>query len=62
MYTWMTEHAADYGFVMRYSAEKQPLTGVIHESWHWRFVGIYAAHEMNELGMCLEEYVEYRNK
>lgn len=62
MYRWMTEHAADYGFVMRYSAEKQPLTGVIHESWHWRFVGIYAAHEMNELGMCLEEYVEYRNQ
>lgn len=58
-FAWMKENAADYGFIMRYSAEKQPITGVIHESWHWRFVGINAAKEMNELGLCLEEYVEY---
>ena len=62
MYEWMTKNAENYGFVMRYSAEKQHLTGVIHESWHWRFVGINAAKEMNKLGMCLEEYVEYKNK
>ena len=59
MYSWMAENAEDYGFVMRYSAEKQSLTGVIHESWHWRFVGINHAKKMNELNMCLEEYVEY---
>lgn len=62
MYTWMQQHAADYGFVMRYSGEKQEITGVIHESWHYRFVGINAAKEMNRLNMCLEEYVEYLNK
>lgn len=62
MYTWMKENAADYGFIMRYSAEKQSKTGVIHESWHWRFVGINEAKEINRLGMCLEEYVEYKNK
>ena len=62
MYRWMQEHAADYGFVMRYSGEKQEITGVIHESWHYRFVGINAAKEMNRLNMCLEEYVEYLNK
>lgn len=62
MYTWMQQHAADYGFVMRYSGEKQSITGVIHESWHYRFVGINAAKEMNRLNMCLEEYVEYLNK
>ena len=62
MYTWMQQHAADYGFIMRYSGEKQEITGVIHESWHYRFVGINAAKEMNRLNMCLEEYVEYLNK
>ena len=62
MYKWMQEHAADYGFIMRYSGEKQPITGVIHESWHYRFVGINTAKEMNRLNMCLEEYVEYKNK
>lgn len=62
MYEWMTKNAENYGFVMRYEKSKQPITGVIHESWHWRFVGINAAKEMNKLGMCLEEYVEYKNK
>ena len=62
MYTWMKENAEDYGFVMRYRKDKQPITGVIHESWHWRFVGIKHAKKMNELDMCLEEYVEYLEK
>lgn len=59
-FKWLQENAEDYGFIMRYSEEKQPLTGVIHESWHWRFVGINTAHEINDLGMCLEEYLEYK--
>ena len=59
-YEWLKENAEDYGFVMRYSKEKQEKTGVIHESWHWRFVGIKVAREMNDLDMCLEEYVEYK--
>lgn len=58
MFEWMSENAADYGFIMRYSAEKQPITGVIHESWHWRFVGINHAIKIKESGLCLEEYLE----
>lgn len=59
MYEWLQENAEDYGFIMRYSSEKQPVTGVIHESWHYRFVGINTAKEINRLGMCLEEYLDY---
>lgn len=59
MYRWMVKNAENFGFVMRYREDKQPITGVIHESWHWRFVGINHAKEMNRLDMCLEEYVEY---
>ncbi len=59
-FEWLKENAEDYGFIMRYSKEKQDKTGVIHESWHWRFVGINVAREINELNMCLEEYVEYK--
>lgn len=62
MYAWMQQHAADYGFIMRYSGEKQEITGVIHESWHYRFVGINSAKEINRLNMSLEEYVGYLNK
>lgn len=59
MYEWMLENAEDYGFILRYKGDKQYLTGVIQESWHWRFIGINAAKEINDLGMCLEEYVEH---
>ena len=61
MFTWMQEHAADYGFVLRFPKDKQDITGIIYESWHYRFVGINNAKEMNRLNMCLEEYVEYMN-
>ena len=61
MYTWMVENAEDYGFVLRYPKDKLDITGVIYESWHWRFVGINTAKEMNKLGMTLEEYVEYKD-
>ena len=61
MFTWMQEHAAEYGFVLRFPKDKQDKTGIVYESWHYRFVGINTAKEMNRLNMCLEENVEYLN-
>lgn len=60
MFTWMCENAEDYGFILRYPKDKIDITGVIYESWHWRFVGIEVAKEINELDMTLEEYIEYK--
>lgn len=60
MYTWMCENAEDYGFILRYPQDKQHITGVIYESWHWRFVGINNAKEINQLGITLEEYIEMK--
>lgn len=60
MYAWMREHAQDYGFILRYPKDKQNVTGVIYESWHWRFVGINNAKEINDLGVTLEEYIELK--
>ena len=59
MFAWLKEHGEEYGFIMRYAEDKQDLTGVIYEPWHWRFEGIKHAKEINRLGMCLEEYIEY---
>jgi D-alanyl-D-alanine carboxypeptidase len=61
-YQWLRTHAAEYGFIMRYAKEKQSITGVIYEPWHYRFVGKNHAKKINELGYCFEEYVEYLNK
>ena len=55
---WLREHAEQYGFVMRYQKNKQNVTGVIYEPWHYRYVGVEHAAAMNDAGMCLEEYVE----
>lgn len=61
MYEWMKENAEDYGFILRYPKDKQSITGVIYESWHWRFVGIDMAKKINKSGLCLEEYLEKNN-
>ena len=57
-YKWLTEHAHEYGFILRYTAEKQSITGIIPEPWHWRYVGVGLAEEIKNSGLCLEEYLE----
>lgn len=54
---WLTEHCSDYGFILRYPHDKTDITGVIHEPWHFRYVGIGAARTIMESGLCLEEYL-----
>lgn len=56
-YKWLTEHAHEYGFILRYTAEKQPITGIIPEPWHWRYVGVEHAEKIKNSGLCLEEYL-----
>lgn len=58
-YFWLLEHAGEYGFILRYPKEKEDVTKIMFEPWHFRYVGPEHAKKMNELGMCLEEYVEY---
>lgn len=58
-YEWLLENAENYGFILRYPKEKVDITKVNYEPWHWRYVGKENAIKMNELDMCLEEYIEY---
>ena len=58
-FQWLKAHAADYGFILRYTKEKQSITGVIYEPWHYRYVGENHAKKINQLGYCLEEYIDY---
>lgn len=55
---WLQEHAWEYGFVLRYPEDKQDVTKIIYESWHYRFVGKTHAKLMKESGLCLEEYLQ----
>ena len=56
---WLKQNAEKYGFVNRFPADKQELTKIIYEPWHYRYVTTEHAAKMNELNMCLEEYVPY---
>ncbi len=51
--------AALYGFVQRYRREKETVTGIAEEPWHFRYVGVPHALWMEELGLALEEYADF---
>jgi len=56
VYAWLAENAYKYGFILRYPQGKQEITGTGYEPWHYRYVGVEAAQEIFERGICLEEY------
>ena len=53
---WMAEHCQEYGFIIRYPADKQEITEINTEPWHLRYVGIPVATYIMENGLCLEEF------
>ncbi|HEV7957290.1 MAG: hypothetical protein JWL94_1105 [Microbacteriaceae bacterium] len=54
---WLAENAWRFGFILRYPADKTPVTGYIYEPWHFRYVGVELATEMHETGLTtLEEF------
>ena len=55
--SWLLEHAHEYGFILRYPADKVDITGFDHEPWHFRYVGKEQAALIKESGLCLEEYL-----
>lgn len=61
-FRWLRKNAENYGFILRYPKEKEDITKIEYEPWHWRYVGEEHAKKINELDMCLEEYVEYLQK
>lgn len=53
------ERAADYGFIERYERNKEEITGISAEQWHFRYVGRPHAWIIKEKGFALEEYITY---
>lgn len=50
--------AADYGFILRYPQNKQHITGIGYEPWHFRYVGWPHSCIMRQNGWVLEEYIQ----
>ena len=51
--------APDYGFIERYAKDKEEITGISHEPWHFRYVGYPHSKIMQENGFSLEEYTQF---
>lgn len=57
-YKWLQENASIYGFILRYPKDKEEITGIEYEPWHWRYIGQEHAQKINEQSLCLEEYLQ----
>lgn len=56
-FAWLIENCTDYGFILRYPKDKEDITKVAYEPWHFRYVGYIDAKRITEQGVCLEEYL-----
>ena len=57
-YKWFADHAADYGFIVRFPEDKSDLTGERARTYTYRYVGVPHAKYMTKHGLCLEEYID----
>ncbi len=56
-YSWLNKNCQDYGFIVRYIAGKEDITGYNEEPWHFRYVGLPHSRYITEKGLALEEYI-----
>ena len=57
-YRWMMDNAYKYGFILRYTKEKENIHGYINEPWHYRYVGVQVAKDIhdNHSHLTYDEY------
>ena len=56
---WLADNAYKYGFILRYTSDKEQVTGYMFEPWHYRYVGHELALEMHNTGIkTLEEFFD----
>ena len=53
---WMKENCARFGFILRYPKDKEEVTRIAFEPWHFRYVGVEIATYIMENGLSLEEF------
>ena len=61
-YSWIVENCYKYGFVQRYTAAKQQVTGVEAKADHFRYVGRVFAKIMHDNDLALEEIYAFLQK
>lgn len=59
---WLAAHVNDYGFIIRYPADKTAITKYEYEPWHIRYVGKPLAEALKQSGLTLDEAYPYLQK
>ncbi len=55
---WLVQHCHEYGFILRYPEDKEGITDIHYEPWHFRYVGKEAAAYLTQKGWTLEEFYQ----
>ena len=55
---WLSQNAWKYGLILRYPQDKQDITNISFEPWHFRYIGQPHAWYCRENNLCLEEYIQ----
>ena len=55
-YSWLSNHAHEYGFILRYPETKEHITGFKFEPWHFRYVGVEVSKFIYENNITFDEY------
>ncbi|MCC9204551.1 M15 family metallopeptidase [Arthrobacter sp. zg-Y769] len=55
--SWAAANAHRYGFLIRYPAGAEHITGYAYEPWHLRYVGPETARGVRDAGVTLEEFL-----
>lgn len=56
---WLASNATNYGFILRYPADKTHVTQYQYEPWHFRYVGVPLATALKQSSLTLDEAYPY---
>lgn len=55
---WLEKHCHEFGFILRYMEDKEQITMIKYEPWHFRYVGPEAAAYIMSRHLSLEEFTQ----
>jgi len=62
VFLWLTEHCDEYGYILRYPADKTEQTGVEPSASLFRYVGVTHSKYMKANNLTLDEYINLLKK
>lgn len=56
-YRWIKANTHKYGFVIRYTKDKEDITKIEHKDYHLRYIGVELANYLANNDLCFDEYM-----